>query len=75
MTSAVLPRHVRHGATAGGQFSLQISAESAGWGYSGLRVLSLAEGGRASFATGDDEVIVNLIPTDPSYLHHRQHKL
>ena len=58
MTSAVLPRHVRHGATAGGQFSLQISAESAGWGYSGLRVLSLAEGGRASFATGDDEVIV-----------------
>src|SRR6476659_5302561 len=58
MTSAVLPRHVRHGATAGGQFSLQISAESAGWGYSGLRVLSLAEGGRVSFATGDDEVIV-----------------
>ena len=58
MTSAVLPRHVRHGATAGGQFSLQISAESAGWGYSGLRLLSLAEGGRASFATRDDEMIV-----------------
>lgn len=58
MTPAVLPRHVRHGATAGGQFSLQISAESAGWGYSGLRVLSLAEGERASFATGGDEMIV-----------------
>ena len=58
MTSGLLPRHVRHGATAGDQFSLQISPEAAGWDYSGLRILSLGKDGRASFATGDDEVIV-----------------
>jgi 5-deoxy-glucuronate isomerase len=58
VTPTVLPRHVRHGATATGQFGLEISAETAGWGYSGLRVLSLDAGGQATFATGDDEVIV-----------------
>src|SRR4029079_15421236 len=50
--------HVRHGTAASGPYALQITPGSAGWGYSGLRVLELAPGGAHTFATGDDEVIV-----------------
>jgi 5-deoxy-glucuronate isomerase len=50
--------HLGHGATAGDGWALAITPESAGWGFSGLRVLELAPGGRRAFASGDDELIV-----------------
>ena len=50
--------HLRDGATADGAFSLSLTPEAAGWGFSGLRILELAPGGSHAFATGDDELIV-----------------
>jgi 5-deoxy-glucuronate isomerase len=50
--------HVRSGSAAEEPFSLVITPESAGWGYSGLRVLALARGGAHAFGTGADELIV-----------------
>ena len=50
--------HLRHGTAGAGPYALEITPESAGWGYSGLRVLELAPGGAHALATGDDEVIV-----------------
>ena len=41
---------------AGGE--LEITPETAGWGFSGLRVLELAAGERRSLETGEDELIV-----------------
>jgi 5-deoxy-glucuronate isomerase len=49
---------LRRGATADGAFELAITPESAGWGFSGLRVLALEPGGRHGFDTGEDELIV-----------------
>jgi 5-deoxy-glucuronate isomerase len=49
---------LRHGETAEDPFSLVITPESAGWGFSGLKVLELAPGGSATFDTHGDEVIV-----------------
>jgi 5-deoxy-glucuronate isomerase len=49
---------LRAGSTADGPFSLVITPESAGWGFSGLRVLELSPGGAEAFDTGDDELIV-----------------
>ena len=37
---------------------LEITPESAGWGFSGLRVLELEPGARRSLDTGEDELIV-----------------
>ena len=39
-------------------FETVVTPESAGWGFSGLRVLDLAVGARISFATGGEEMIV-----------------
>ncbi len=50
--------HVRSGAPAGDGWRLTITPESAGWAYSGLRILELTAGGRAAFSTGGDEGIV-----------------
>ena len=50
--------HLRHGTAGAGPYALEITPGSAGWGYSGLRVLELAPGGAHTLATGDDEVIV-----------------
>lgn len=50
--------HVRAGATAAGPYSTVITPESAGWGYSGLRVLELAPGESRPVATGDAEHLV-----------------
>jgi len=50
--------HLRHGTAGAGPYALEITPESAGWGYSGLRVLELAPGGAHALATGDDEIIV-----------------
>ncbi len=49
---------VRRGETADGRFSLVITPKTAGWGYSSLRVLELPAGGSATFATGEDEMVV-----------------
>jgi 5-deoxy-glucuronate isomerase len=46
------------GSAAGTRFSVVIDPESAGWAYSGLRILDLAPGGSATFSTGEDECIV-----------------
>jgi 5-deoxy-glucuronate isomerase len=49
---------VRAGETKDGPFSLVITPERAGWGYSSLRVLELAPGAEATFGTGDEEMCV-----------------
>jgi 5-deoxy-glucuronate isomerase len=49
---------VRRGKTGDDTFSLVITPETAGWGYSSLRVLELPAGGSATFATGEDEMVV-----------------
>ena len=53
MTGLYLPA----GSTAEGIFDLIVTPESAGWGYSSLRVLTLAPGQGITFSTGDDEMI------------------
>ena len=39
-------------------FELEVTPESAGWGFSGLRVLDLPISTRATFSTGDEEMLV-----------------
>jgi 5-deoxy-glucuronate isomerase len=46
------------GSSGDGAFSLVVTPESAGWTYSGLRVLNLPAGGEHTWATGDDELLV-----------------
>ena len=46
------------GSTADGDWDLVITPESAGWGYSSLRVITLSEGQHVEFGTGDSEWIV-----------------
>jgi len=46
------------GSTAHDGLAVDISPESAGWGFSGLRVLELPPGGRWQADTGPDEVVV-----------------
>jgi 5-deoxy-glucuronate isomerase len=50
--------YVPHGATAQGEFSLEVTPEQAGWGFSGLKILELEGGRSAAFDTGEDELIV-----------------
>ncbi len=45
------------GSTAEGDFDLVVTPESAGWGYSSLRVLTLTAGTPVTFETGDQEMI------------------
>jgi 5-deoxy-glucuronate isomerase len=49
---------VRRGESAQDPFSLVITPKTAGWEYSGLRVLELPVGGSTRFATGEDETVV-----------------
>jgi 5-deoxy-glucuronate isomerase len=49
-----LPR----GSAAEPPYSLALTPERAGWGYSGLRVLELGPGGTHALDTGEDELIV-----------------
>ena len=46
------------GSTAAGPFSLVVTPESAGWGYSGLRLLELPPAGSHTWASGPDELVV-----------------
>ena len=50
--------HLRAGATARGPFSLALTPEDAGWGFSGLRILELAGGDDCRLATGEDELLI-----------------
>lgn len=50
--------HVPAGTAAGDGFDLVVTPESAGWGFSSLRTLTLAAGGELSFSTGEDELLV-----------------
>jgi 5-deoxy-glucuronate isomerase len=49
---------VRRGTTSDDTFSLVVTPQTAGWGYSGLRVLEVPAGGSATFGTGEDEMVV-----------------
>jgi 5-deoxy-glucuronate isomerase len=58
VTTARVNPVVPRGSTADKPFELVVTPETAGWGYSGLRVLNLAIGSRAQFVTGDEEMLV-----------------
>jgi 5-deoxy-glucuronate isomerase len=49
---------VRRRTTGDADFELLITPDSAGCGFSGLRVLALAAGERRAFGTGEDELVV-----------------
>jgi 5-deoxy-glucuronate isomerase len=46
------------GASASDDYDLEVTPESAGWGYSSLRILTLAAKGTHTFDTGPDEILV-----------------
>ncbi|WP_327426524.1 5-deoxy-glucuronate isomerase [Streptomyces sp. NBC_01236] len=50
--------HLPAGKAATDAYTVDVTPESAGWGYSSLRVLELPPGGWHSFDTGDSEWIV-----------------
>jgi 5-deoxy-glucuronate isomerase len=52
------PWHLPHGGSADGLDAVVVTPESAGWAYSGLRVVELAPGQFRTWATGPDEMIV-----------------
>jgi 5-deoxy-glucuronate isomerase len=57
--SAVHSAHyLAAGSAAESPYDLVVTPESAGWGYSSLRVLALAAGGSEKVETGDDELVV-----------------
>lgn len=50
--------HLPARSTVDGPYSVVVTPESAGWGYSGLRVLTLAAGGSDVVHTGEEEMLV-----------------
>ncbi|UNZ20882.1 5-deoxy-glucuronate isomerase [Streptomyces sp. 891-h] len=50
--------HLPAGTAAEGPYDLVITPESAGWGYSGLRTLTLGPGQAHTLTTGDSEFLV-----------------
>jgi 5-deoxy-glucuronate isomerase len=57
-TTARVNPLVPKGSAADKPFEVVITPDNAGWAYSGLRVLDLAIGARATFHTGDSEMLV-----------------
>ncbi|MCW2801576.1 MAG: iolB [Aeromicrobium sp.] len=49
---------LKSGESARGPFALEVTPQSADWGYSGLRILDLAAGQSEAFGTDDAETIV-----------------
>jgi 5-deoxy-glucuronate isomerase len=49
---------LRSGLTGSGSYEVEVTPESAGWGYSSLKIISLEPAGSHRFETGSDEVIV-----------------
>lgn len=52
------PLHVPHGTCADDLDQVVVTPESAGWTYSGLRIVQLGPGGSRSLHTGSDEMLV-----------------
>ncbi|WP_416980189.1 5-deoxy-glucuronate isomerase [Streptomyces sp. T028] len=50
--------HLPAGSSAGGPYEVLVTPESAGWGYSGLRILTLEAGEAHALTTGDSEFLV-----------------
>ncbi|MCW7944079.1 5-deoxyglucuronate isomerase [Streptomyces hygroscopicus] len=50
--------HLPAGRATADAYAVDVTPESAGWGYSGLKVLELPSGGRHGFDTADSEWIV-----------------
>ncbi|WP_405621430.1 5-deoxy-glucuronate isomerase [Streptomyces sp. NBC_00076] len=50
--------HLPRGTSADGPYDLLVTPESAGWGYSGLRILTLRPGQAHALSTGDSEFLV-----------------
>ncbi|MFJ9566565.1 5-deoxy-glucuronate isomerase [Streptomyces fuscichromogenes] len=50
--------HLPAGTSADGPYDLLVTPESAGWGYSGLRILTLRPGQTHALSTGDSEFLV-----------------
>ncbi|MEU6557524.1 5-deoxy-glucuronate isomerase [Streptomyces sp. NPDC046915] len=50
--------HLPAGTSADGPYDLLVTPESAGWGYSGLRILTLKPGEAHTLSTGDSEFLV-----------------
>ena len=46
------------GIAGSGAYEVEVTPESAGWGYSSLKIISLEPGGSHRFQTATDEVIV-----------------
>jgi len=49
---------LRSGLTGSGSYQVEVTPESAGWGYSSLKITSIQPAGSHRFETGSDEVIV-----------------
>jgi 5-deoxy-glucuronate isomerase len=49
---------LRYGVAGPDAYEVDVTPESAGWGYSSLKIISLESAGNHSFQTGSDEVIV-----------------
>ncbi|WP_082772111.1 5-deoxy-glucuronate isomerase [Actinoplanes sp. TFC3] len=58
IAAAAVSLHLKRGASGSGPFDVVVTPESAGWTYSGLRVLDMGIGERVSFHTGDSETLV-----------------
>ncbi len=58
MTVSGSTYHLRAGEAAKPPYDVVVTPKSAGWGYSGLAVLSLAAGASAAVETGETEVLV-----------------
>ncbi|OUD04617.1 5-deoxy-glucuronate isomerase [Streptomyces swartbergensis] len=50
--------HLPKGTSGDGPYDLLVTPESAGWGYSGLRILTLKPGEAHALSTGDSEFLV-----------------
>ncbi|MFC8429441.1 5-deoxy-glucuronate isomerase [Streptomyces sp. NPDC057253] len=51
-------KYVPKGTSTDGPYGLLVTPDSAGWGYSGLRVLTLVPGGEHVLSTGESEFLV-----------------
>nr|WSY57124.1 5-deoxy-glucuronate isomerase [Streptomyces sp. NBC_00886] len=50
--------HLPKGSSADGPYDLLVTPESAGWGYSGLRILTLGPGQAHTLSIGDSEFLI-----------------
>lgn len=58
VTAGTTALHVAAGTAAAAPWSLAVTPESAGWDWSGLRVLHLGPGQSHAWVTGDEEMLV-----------------